>query len=114
VYVLNQGPNTIQALRITDADTLVRIPNSTRALSSSAASGAEVAFSPNGRILAVTEKGTQTIDTYVIGPNGRASGPNVQASSGATPFGFHFGPDGRLYLSEAPRAPRRRTLSGTA
>jgi 6-phosphogluconolactonase (cycloisomerase 2 family) len=26
----------------------------------------------------------------------------VQASSGATPFGFEFGPDGRLYVSEAP------------
>jgi hypothetical protein len=47
-------------------------------------------------------EGTQTIDTYVIGQNGRASGPNVQASSGATPFGFQFGPDGRLYVSDAP------------
>jgi hypothetical protein len=32
VYVLNQGSNTIQALRITGADTLVRIPNSTPCL----------------------------------------------------------------------------------
>jgi 6-phosphogluconolactonase len=102
VYVLNQGASTIQGLRITRAGTLVRIANSTRPLSSSAADGAQVAFSPDGRFLAVTEKGTQTIDTYVMGPNGRANGPKVQASSGATPFGFQFGPDGRLYVSEAP------------
>jgi 6-phosphogluconolactonase len=102
VYVLNQGANSIQALRITDEDTLVRIPNSSRPLSGSAANAAQVAFSPNGRIIAVTEKDTQTIDTYVVRPNGRTIGPNVQSSSGATPFGFQFGPDGRLYVSEAP------------
>ena len=102
LYVLDQGANTIEGLRITAADSLVRVRNSTRPLSSSAANGAEVAFSPNGRIIAVTEKGTQKIDTYVVGPNGRAAGPTVQASSGATPFGFQFGPDGRLYVSEAP------------
>lgn len=102
VYVLNQGANTMQGLRITDEDTLVRIPNSSRPLSGSAANAAQVAFSPNGRVIAVTEKDTQTIDTYVVRPNGRAIGPNVQGSSGATPFGFQFGPDGRLYVSEAP------------
>ena len=102
VYVLNQGADTIQALRITDEDTLVSIPRSTRPLSGTGTDAAEVAFSPDGGLLAVTEKATQTIDTYVVRPNGRAVGPNVQDSSGATPFGFQFGPDGRLYVSEAP------------
>jgi 6-phosphogluconolactonase len=102
VYVLNQGADTIQALRITGADTLVDIPHSTRPLSGTGTAAAQVAFSPDGGLLAVTEKATQTIDTYVVRPNGRAVGPNVQDSSGATPFGFQFGPDGRLYVSEAP------------
>jgi 6-phosphogluconolactonase len=101
VYVLDQGADTIQGLRIDGGD-LVRIPHSVRSLSGAGVNAAEVAFSPNGRILAVTEKGTQTIDTYVVRPNGRAIGPDPQASSGATPFGFQFGPDGRLYVSEAP------------
>jgi 6-phosphogluconolactonase (cycloisomerase 2 family) len=102
VYVLNQGADTIQALRLTDEDTLVDIPNSTRPLSGTGVGAAQIAFSPNGRLLAVTEKATQTIDTYAVRPNGRAIGPNVQPSSGAVPFGFAFGPDGRLYVSEAP------------
>jgi 6-phosphogluconolactonase len=87
VYVLNQGADTIQAPRITDEDTLADIPHSTRPLSTTNANAAQVAFSPDGRLLAVTEKDTQTIDTYVVRPNGRAVGPNAQPSSGATPSG---------------------------
>jgi 6-phosphogluconolactonase (cycloisomerase 2 family) len=102
VYVLNQGADTIQALRITDEGTLANVPDSTHPLSTRNANAAQVAFSPDGRLLAVTEKGTQTIDTYVVRPDGRADGPNAQPSSEATPFGFQFGPDGRLYVSEAP------------
>jgi 6-phosphogluconolactonase len=102
VYVLNQGADTIQALRITGADTLVDIPKSTRSLSGTNTGSAQIAFSPDGALLAVTEKATQKIDTYVVRANGRAVGPNAQTSSGATPFGFRFGPDGRLYVSEAP------------
>jgi 6-phosphogluconolactonase len=103
VYVLNQGDDTIQGLWITDTGRLAPIAGSTRPLSTAGASGAEVAFSPNGHVLAVTEKATQTIDTYFVRAGShRAVGPKVQSSAGATPFGFQFGPDGRLYVSEAP------------
>jgi 6-phosphogluconolactonase (cycloisomerase 2 family) len=100
-YVLNQGSDSIQGLRIDD-DELVRIPHSSAPLSGIGVAAAQVAFRADGRILAVTEKATNRIDTYVMRPNGRAVGPNVHASAGAVPFGFAFGSDGRLYVSEAP------------
>jgi 6-phosphogluconolactonase (cycloisomerase 2 family) len=102
VYVLNQGGDSIQALRIKDGDRLVDVRHSTRSLSGTAVNAAQVAFGPDGRILAVTEKDTAIIDTFKVRHNGRARGPKVQASNGLTPFGFQFGPDGRLYVSEAP------------
>lgn len=102
VYVLNQGDDTIEALRITDAATLKNLSNSTRGLSGTGVDAAEVALDPSGRTLAVTEKATNLIDTFVVRRTGRASGPNVQASVGAVPFGFAFDPDGRLFVSEAP------------
>jgi 6-phosphogluconolactonase len=102
VYVLNQGADTILGLRITGGGELRRLHGSRRVLSGEGVDAAQVAFSPNGRILAVTEKATQTIDTFLLRANGRPRRVNAQRSEGATPFGFEFGPDGRLYVSEAP------------
>ena len=102
VYVVNQGADTIKGVRITSEGNLRKLSESRRALSGSGVGAAQVAFSPNGRILAVTEKATQTIDTFVLRENGRPRRVHPQHSEGATPFGFEFGPDGRLYVSEAP------------
>jgi 6-phosphogluconolactonase len=102
VYVLNQGADTILGLRLTGGGELMRLHGSRRVLSGEGVDAAQVAFNPNGSLLAVTEKATQTIDTFVLRPNGRPRRVNAQHSEGATPFGFEFGPDGRLYISEAP------------
>src|SRR5204862_6994995 len=40
------------------------------------------------RVLVVTEKNTNLIDTFRVGPEGRAGAVHTTPSSGATPFGF--------------------------
>ncbi|MQA75450.1 MAG: beta-propeller fold lactonase family protein [Solirubrobacterales bacterium] len=61
-----------------------------------------MSFDPGGGTLVVTEKNTNLIDTYEVNADtGLASGPNPQASAGATPFGFAFDPRGHLIVSEA-------------
>jgi len=102
LYVLNAGgtPN-ITGFTVAGNGSLSPLSNSTRPLSGSGVGPAEVAFSPDGVLLVVTEKNTNKIDTYRIGHDGRATGPNVQASAGITPFGFAFGKHNQLVVSEA-------------
>lgn len=101
VYVLNGGGSgNITGFRMTGG-ALVPIAGSTRPLSSSAAGPAQISFAPNGAALVVTEKNTNMIDTYAVDANGVASGPIVNPSSGATPFGFGFSSNGVLVVSEA-------------
>jgi len=112
VYVLNAGaPENITAFVIR-GDDLSPLAGSTRALSGSAVGPAQVSFSPNGKLLAVTEKATNKIDTFIVGNDGLALGPTVQASVGQTPFGFGFGKHGTLIVSEAfGGAPNASTVS---
>ncbi len=60
-----------------------------------------VQFSPDGRILVVTEKATNLIVTYTVEEDGFLSPPQPHASQGATPFGFMFGKRRQLFVSEA-------------
>lgn len=102
IYVLNAGDaGNISGFRLSDEGKFSPIANSTRPLSGAGVGPAQVSFSPNGQLLAVTEKGTNRIDTYVVGENGRAVGPKVFAAAGVTPFGFSFDGNHRLLVSEA-------------
>jgi 6-phosphogluconolactonase len=102
LYVLNAGGSgNISGFRVSPLGKLTPLAGSTQPLGSSAADPAQILFSPNGRILAVTEKATNTISTYVVGATGLASGPNTQASANATPFGFDFSRRGFMLVTEA-------------
>ena len=118
LYVLNAGNATTPA-NISGFIALwgkvVPLPGSSRPLSTASPDPAQIAFSPNGRHLAVTEKATNTIATYKVGKIGYASGPNAQPSAGMTPFGFAFDKRGRLIVSEAfGGAPDASALSSYA
>jgi 6-phosphogluconolactonase len=103
LYVLNAGgtPN-ITGFQVSRVGKLWPLAGSTRPLAGGAAAGpAEVGFSPNGDLLVVTEKGTNTIDIYRVDHNGLATGPVAQPSNGLTPFGFAFAQPNILIDAEA-------------
>jgi 6-phosphogluconolactonase (cycloisomerase 2 family) len=102
VYVLNGGGSgNIVGFRLDTKGVLDLIPGSTLPLSGAGVGPAEIAFDPQGNALVVSEKGTNRITTYLVGPDGLATGPNVNSSNGATPFGFAFSQTGVLIVSEA-------------
>jgi 6-phosphogluconolactonase len=100
VYVLNAGgtPN-ITGFRVA-TEGIVPLEGSTQPMSADSADPAQIAFSPDGKTLVVTERGTNSISTYSIGADGLAEGPTTIASSGATPYGFDFA-GGTLVVTEA-------------
>jgi 6-phosphogluconolactonase (cycloisomerase 2 family) len=100
VYVLNNASASIAGFTI-DGGRLVGLDGSARPLSSDDADPAQVAFSPDGRTLAVTERGTDSISTFAIDDRGCATGPTTIAAAGQTPYGFDFTADGAMIVTEA-------------
>lgn len=102
LYVLNAGgPGNIAGFRIGTDGAPTAIPGAIRPLSSDAAGPAQIGFTPDGRVLVVTEKATNRITTYAIAADGVAGDPQPQPSAGPTPFGFNFNQRGDLVVSEA-------------
>ncbi len=100
--VLNAGGSgNITGFKINSNGKISQIPGSTKPLSSGAAQPAQIEFNPEGRILVVTEKATNSIDTYSVLYNGIAAGPHTQTSAGNTPYGFEFDRRGHLIVSDA-------------
>jgi 6-phosphogluconolactonase (cycloisomerase 2 family) len=96
-YVLNNGSSSIAGFSL--ADRLEPIPGATSGLADGA-DPAQIAFSPDGRALVVTERGTDSITTFSVGDDGIAQDRQTIASSGATPYGFDFAGDS-LVVTEA-------------
>lgn len=98
LYVLNAGSSAITGFKVDGNGRVESIRGSSRPLLGTAP--AEVAFSPDGSELVVTEKGSSTLDTFAV--VGGVVGPGVSSpSAGATPFGFAFDGLGRAFVSEA-------------
>ena len=100
VYVLNNGTPSISGFNLVDGKLTV-LADSTRPLSAPDADPAQISFTVDGGRLIATERGTNSISSYVIGEHGYAEGPETIKSSGQTPYGFDFAPDGSLIVSEA-------------
>lgn len=105
LYVLNAGGSgNISGFSVDQNGSLSPLAGSTQPLSNggtgAAPAVAQIAFSSDGSTLTVTEKSTSLIDTYAV-QNGWASGPVLNPSAGATPFGFAFDRHNHAIVSEA-------------
>ena len=106
LYVLNAGgavggEDNITGFMIEPDGMLQPLAGSTQTLSAPNTSPAQIGFSTDGNVLVVAEKGTSSIDTYVVDDDGLAGPPTVFISAGTVPFGFSFSKRNRLYVSEA-------------
>jgi 6-phosphogluconolactonase (cycloisomerase 2 family) len=102
VYALNAGQTSnISGLRLHEDGQLTPIAASTRLLSAAMPGPAQVAIAPFDLGVVVTEKGTSLIDTFTLMRDGTLSAADPQPSSGMTPYGFAFTPDGTLVVSDA-------------
>ena len=96
LYVANTGdtttPANIVGFHVGADGALQPIAGADVALSAALPAPAQVALSPDGATLAVTEKATNIVDTFTVAPNGALSNRQSVASVGLTPFGFSFVP----------------------
>jgi 6-phosphogluconolactonase (cycloisomerase 2 family) len=65
---------------------------------------AQVAFTPDGRTLLVTDRASDSIHAFRVDDDGVLQERVTHASSGATPYGFDLTPDGVLVVTEAAGA----------
>jgi len=102
LYVLNAGGSgNISGFRIHDDGHLSHILHPTRKLSTDTSGPAQIEFNHAGTQLVVTEKMTNRILTYSVHANGLTDPFVVHHSAGATPFGFEFGKQNELIVSDA-------------
>ncbi len=108
LYVVNNGdattPANVAGFRVSDDGALTPIAGANVALSAALPAPAQVAISPNGATLAVTEKATNIVDTFHVNTDGSLSHRVSVPSTGQTPFGFAFNPQNSRELVVANAA----------
>jgi 6-phosphogluconolactonase len=101
VVVLNTGVPSLVAFRLS-ADGIARVPG--EQVLASDADPAQVGFGPDGSMVVITQRGTDSIVTYQVTAGGTFGASNTVASQGPTPYGFGFASGGTLVVTEAFRA----------
>ena len=100
VVVLNTGEPGLASFRL-DAEGIEPVGGGDQALEAGDADPAQVAFSPDGSMVVMTERGTDSIVTYEVAPDGTFGASQRVASEGPTPYGFAFTSGGTLVVTEA-------------
>ena len=101
LYVLNFGSDNIHGFRVGSDGSLTHIEGSTKPLSGTSVVAPQIAFTPSGNWLIITEKATNRISSFKVKGDGSVASDVVTASTGQTPFGFDFGRDDVMVVSNA-------------
>jgi len=102
VYVLNGGGKASVRGFTRDAQgRLTLINGSQRRLSTAKPAPAQIGIDPSGANVLVSERATDRLTRYAVGPGGTLGAPQSFGSAGAEPFGFDFASTGTLVVSEA-------------
>ncbi len=101
VYVVHAGSDNITGFTLGRRGRLHPLAGSTQPLSGTGVGPAQIAFTPDGDFLLVTEKNTNKIVTFAIDRHGLPIDVRVQDASGTTPFGFAFGRRDQVFVTEA-------------
>jgi 6-phosphogluconolactonase len=102
VFVMTTGKPGIASFRLSDMGLTPTVGGET--LLAADADPAQLAFTPDGRTLVVTQRGADAIAAYPVGDDGTLGEPSTVMSSGPTPYGFAFAKNGTLVVTEAFRA----------
>jgi 6-phosphogluconolactonase len=100
VVVLNTGEPGLASFRVR-AEGIEPVEGGDQALDTSDADPAQVAFSPDGSMVVITQRGTDSIVTYEVASDGTFGASSEVASEGPTPYGFSFTSGGTLIVTEA-------------
>jgi 6-phosphogluconolactonase len=104
VYVVNGGGLNVVGFRATRHG-LARIGGGTAALAPADAAPGQISLNPAGTALAVTNTGSNTIDTITLNGDGSIRRLRSFPSAGTTPFGFGFTRGGVLVVTDAHQTP---------
>jgi 6-phosphogluconolactonase len=112
VYALNTAGSSSVVGFYLEGEQLTRIESSPHYLSGNNVGSASVAFSPNGRLLLVTEKTTNRIDAFPVQSDGSLGDLVENSSAGPGVFALSFTPRAFLIVSEVgPGAPNEAAMS---
>ena len=119
LYVLNAGDNSVVGFRAAASGQLIELPGGHASLAAGTTAPAAIRFTLDGRYLIVSERGSQTLEVFPVGANGRLGAGQVTRANGAGTFGFDVTPDNKVLVSEtmgaAPNgAVSSYSLSGAA
>lgn len=99
LYVMNAGSNSIAGFRLDHKQGLEPIANSIQPLGAGTSVPSQIQFDKTGRVLIVDERGSSTIDTFVVDHRGVAGPARTTPSNAGGPFGFDVDRRGNVLFS---------------